>query len=482
MKIEKLLRSFKSFYNNLRQIKQSTFFINLFSVTGATLFSRLIGLSVLGYTARVLGPENYGLYAFGISIAAYSGVLIAPGLLTWGSRAVARDPKKAGTYLTTLNIVQLMLAVLGFIILVLYSQLFLQGSERIIVLLCALRLFASALSVDFVFNGLEMMRVPAILNIFTEILNIIALVTIIKAPDDVYKIPILSFSISLILILAEYYWLFFRTKITLHLPDFFEFRSMLTAAIPLSVTSLLIIILHYANNLIVKEYLGTAALGVFYSAFRLVELAIIVPGILGGVFIPRLSRLVLTDSKTAQREALSFAQVNMFLAFLIGGLFFIEAPGIINFIYGTRYVGAINLLRIMSVSVIFNFAINGYTNCLISFGKDKVMILVVVASAFISVGCGLILVPRIGLIGAAITISLVDLAGWLISLPYYKKIIGSFQFEAWKKPIIATVISGMIGGLLQLSFLPFILQSMIVVIVYFMILRNEIKELIGNLK
>jgi O-antigen/teichoic acid export membrane protein len=131
----------------------------------------------------------------------------------------------------------------------------------------------------------------------------------------------------------------------------------------------------------------------------------------------------------------------------------------------------------MSMAVIFNFAINGYTNCLISFGRDKVMILVVVASTIVSVGGGLILIPAIGIYGAAITVALIDMAGWLISLPYYKKEVGSFQFIAWVQPMKAALISGIIALLLQQISVPFLLRVLCVCCAYLFFIRQDIRNL-----
>ena len=479
-KINNIWQKIKSWLS-IKKITQSTFLFNLVSVSGASIISKLIDLTVLGYTARTLGPEKYGLIAFGSSMAAYAGVVIAPGLLTWGTRAVSRDHSKAGIYLTTLNLTQIFLAIIGYGGLFIYSSIGLSGNERIIVLLSGLRLFASALSVDFIFNGFELMRIPAVLGILSETLNVISLVTLIKSPDDVFRGPLLSLAISLFIIFLEYIWIFYKLKIKLHLADWPEFRSAIIAAIPLSITSLLIVVLHYANNLIVKGYLGVEALGIFYSAYHLVELTFMIPSILTGVFLPRLSRLVVSKPDDALKEASIFAKVHMLFGFLIATIFFSEASGIIHFIYGNQYDTAGNLLMIMSISVIFNYAINGYTNCLISFGKDKVMILVVIASTVVAIGGGVVLVPLLGITGAAIATSLIDLAGWLVSLPYYKKAVGSFQVRVWIRPILASIIMVLVGFLLK-QFLPiFLLRVFILIIVFFIITSKDVKEIIHSL-
>ena len=60
----------------------------------------------------------------------------------------------------------------------------------------------------------------------------------------------------------------------------------------------------------------------------------------------------------------------------------------------------------------------------------------VLTSAIVSVGGGLLLVPWTGIMGAAVVIAGIDLAGWLASLPSYRRVIGSLQFRAWIRPAL----------------------------------------------
>jgi len=157
---------------------------------------------------------------------------------------------------------------------------------------------------------------------------------------------------------------------------------------------------------------------------------------LSAVFLPRLSRCAHSEPAVARREALLFARVHMVVGFFIAAYAFSEAPAIISILYGAKYVGAVRLLRVMAFGIIFNYAICGYTNCLIAFGKDWVMLRVVIVCTILSIGGGFLLVPRFGIFAAALIVSSIDVTGWLVSLPYYKRTIGALQFRAWFRPLL----------------------------------------------
>jgi O-antigen/teichoic acid export membrane protein len=204
------------------------------------------------------------------------------------------------------------------------------------------------------------------------------------------------------------------------------------------------------------------------------------PGILMVVFLPRLSRLVVENKAKASHEALLMARTHMLVAFLIGTFFLVEAQSIISIIYGKKYMESVSMLKVMSIAVIFNYAIIGYTNCLISFGKDKVMVMVTVVSVIVSVGGGFILVPKYGAFGAAIVIMLIDLSGWIASLPYYKNTIGSLQLKAWVIPLIAGTVTAILLLIMQTLGVPYWLRIPVGMLAYSPFIIYSAKEVLSS--
>lgn len=423
------------------------------------VLGRLISLATLGYTARVFGPRGYGLVGYGASVVAYAGVALSPGLVTWGVRAVARDRSRAGMYLVAVNATQVGLSLLAYSCLAAFAHFFVSGAdEKRIVLLSGLGLFQTALAAEWVFNGMEMMRVSSFLGLLNTTLYTAGLLIFIHSPDDVFRLPVMSFCLAISVTLTGYVLLARQRDVHFQLPTLTDMREVIVSAASLSVMVALVVALHYANNFIVQAKLGTRELGVFLAAFRLVELASTVPGLVSTVVLPRLARKLVTSAHDARREAALFARVLLFIGFLGAALAFAEADGVIRFIYGSRFDGAIPLLRVMSIAILFNFAIVGYTNTLISFGRDRVMIAVVLVSATVSIGGGLLLVPRVGAMGAAIVLACIDLAGFCVSLPAYRESVGPFDVRGWLLPAGLAACTILLSVLLQRTGLPLLLR------------------------
>ena len=400
------------------------------------MLTRLIGLITIGYTARVLGPENYGLIAFGGSVVAYASILLAPGLLNWGVRAIAQDAKKAGEFLVIVNLTQFGLACIGYAGLILYGAIALTYSEYWMVLLTGLNLFAIALNVDWVFYGLQQIRATTMFSVASSALSMVFLLTCIRDPIDVYRVPVLGAAVPLAITFALYVVLFWKLGVRLHLPSLDGFRTTIFSSIPLGVMGVLIVVVKYTTNLTVKAFLGNVSLGLFFAALSMIQMSLSIADIAYSVFSPHLSRRFAQDERRARQDASLYAAAQVTIAFWIGALLFAEAHDIVRLIYGSPYAEAGLLIKILSLHVIFSHAVYGYTNILVSFKKDWLVVRAVGASAVVVIIGSLTVVPLLGVTGAAGVIVALNLVTWLVSLPTYKQTIGSFHISAWKKPVM----------------------------------------------
>ncbi len=359
-----------------KRLLRSTLFRNFMGLMSATVAGRMLGLLTLGYAARALGPEAYGLVGYGQSVAAYASIALVPGLANWGLRAVARDRSQAGTLLAIVNGAKLALAVLALAGVAVFVWVAVADPrQQLVVLLSCAALVTQAAAADWVLNGLELSRISAGIGVVGTAIYTAGLLALVHQPGDLYLVPGLNLVASALVLVPTYVYLVRRCGVTVQKPASDEVRAALVAAVPLGVTSTLVVVLHYANNFIVHGFLGPTELGVYLAAFRLVELAGTLPSLLAGAFFPRLARTVAQAPDRAVREARLFARVHMVPGFCIAAMAFAEAPAVIDLIYGAKYAAAVPLLRIMAVAILFNYATCGYTNCLISFGNLEFKIL-----------------------------------------------------------------------------------------------------------
>jgi len=234
--------------------------------------------------------------------------------------------------------------------------------------------------------------------------------------------------------------------------------------------------------LILYAFLGKEAVGVFSAAFRLVAVAGILPTVLGSVFLPRLARLVAMQSDRIGAETAVFARIHMLAGFAVAAVMAAEAPAVVNLVFGAAYAKAIPLVRIFSTAVLFNFAICGYTNCLIAYGRDRVVLLAIAVSCIASVGGGLMMTSLWGYVGAACAVACTDLAGWLASLGAYRRTAGRWNLDVCLGPLAGSIGFVAASFLLQHAGAPLWLRLPACSLAYWLCVRRSVSAVLGQLR
>src|ERR1044071_6633705 len=63
---------------------------NVLSLSVGSIFTKLLTVVVIAYTARILAAEGYGRYSFAVAVSSYLGLLAEMGLNPLGTRELAR--------------------------------------------------------------------------------------------------------------------------------------------------------------------------------------------------------------------------------------------------------------------------------------------------------------------------------------------------------------------------------------------------------
>ena len=218
------------------------------------------------------------------------------------------------------------------------------------------------------------------------------------------------------------------------------------------------------------------------AAYYLFELTSSIPSLIGTIVFPRISGYVVVNKIKAQILVKALSQSYMILGFFIVSILYAEAAFIINVIYGQQYGESVDLFKIMCVGLIFNFAICGYTNMLMTFSEDKTMLFVTLTSSILGVTLGIIFIPIYGLIGAAAIVAIVDGAGWLVSLRKYKYVIGDINLKKWIRPATGALIVVGISTLDAISGIDVVYRFILYGIVQIIICSKDIDNLYRVIK
>lgn len=193
--------------------------------------------------------------------------------------------------------------------------------------------------------------------------------------------------------------------------------------------------------------------GIYDQAWRLVNILLTLVTSLGSVMLPRVSNLLSSgDHKAVNKmHEMSFLIYNLVIFPIMAGMLIVN-DDFVTFFLGQDFQEARYAIAIM----IFRMFFIGWTNImgiqiLIPHNKNKEFMLSTTIPAIVSVGLNLLLLPKLGYIGASIVSVLTEVLVWLIQLFYTR----SYLREV---PIIGSLIKIIISSGVMYGILLFIKQ------------------------
>ena len=180
------------------------------------------------------------------------------------------------------------------------------------------------------------------------------------------------------------------------------YRKALPHAIPLGLSSLFVLLYYRTDSIMIEAMEGQLVTGQYGLAFRVTEAMILLPYIVTGVLLPRLSALYGSDMTAFGRLFRQGILGMAALATMAGAVVWVLSPWIIRILDPSpEAVPAVALLQILVLSFVLN-AVNqiGITHLTATHQQNR-LALVLAAAAFLNIALNLMLIPRYSAGGAA---------------------------------------------------------------------------------
>jgi O-antigen/teichoic acid export membrane protein len=168
---------------------------------------------------------------------------------------------------------------------------------------------------------------------------------------------------------------------------------------------------------VIARRLGTAELGVFYLAMRLVMLPLTsIEGAVGSIGMPLHARL--QADPVRRTRALRTSLVGM-LALLIPGyvLLVVLAPSLVHDVLGARWAGAVLPIRVLAVGAAIRVVAVACEPMVVGLGRPQLAAALAAVRLVLVAGLGWVLAGAAGLVGASVAWLLTEVVvavGWLL--------------------------------------------------------------------
>lgn len=384
-------------------------FRNIIYQSVAQVIPRAILFIFTLYLARYLGSNEYGKYDFSISFGYLMGAFFELGGNLILTKYVARGVLGVYKYAFRIRIASIVLTLFVLIAVMMVSGLYSDVFYHVTFAVLGIAL-SSLMNLYFsFFRGVKKMNYEAIVLIIQKVLFVSICVILLMDNKNSYY-AVLGYAVSMFISLLIIQAIFFRKK-----PQYAEGFIAPIPTMQLYIKDLatlaLVDIFTIANfrvtQIILKSFVEFNDVGVYAASYRVVEAFANVPAILMIVFFPGFARLAVENMvqfKERFRKVLSVLAVLGIGAGIVswfGGEAFFK-------LIGKDYSKSYILVRYMSISMIVMFPNYLLSQSLIAMDKNLKYAMVVLATLTVNVIVGLLLVPKLGSEGSAISVAICE--------------------------------------------------------------------------
>jgi len=395
----------KSFFLDNKGLRQ-TILKNTFWLTISEVISKGISFFLLIWIAGYFGPNNYGKIAFSLSFVAIFAFFIDFGFTSIAIREISRDKSKSSKYIENILAIELILGLVTFGFIFISTYFLGKGPEvSKLIYLFGISTILDCFTLFFqsVFCANEKMEYVAVSR-FIQGISLLGLIVFLIIHKS--SIIVLGYAFIVASIISAVSTLFItRSFFSKFFPkiNFDICKEIIKEAWPVGLINFAALMFQSFGSVLLGFFRSNREVGLYSAASRITLGTYFLSTILFSAFIPSISRAFKENYHTLKNIIEKYALLNFCIGIPIGIGGFIIAPQLIRFLYGDQYLGSIIPFQILSLNLIFIFMVAFYGQTLIFFDKQKRFLKSYVVGLIVNIILNILLIPKFGVIGAAIT-------------------------------------------------------------------------------
>lgn len=421
-----------------KDVNKKSVKVNAFLNVSKTVVSFIFPLITFPYSSHVLGVEAVGKYNFGTSIISYFLLLAALGIVMYGVREGTKyrdDKEKISRFCSEVFSINVYSTLISLCLLALCVWCIpkLQG-YAVIILILSLRIILTTLNVNWIYSIFEDFLLNTIVTIILDIIGIIAMVTLVHSPADLYMyvfIAVMTYSGYGIFQFA-YVHHYVKLRFIWN-PDLRHLKPILIIfSMELGAT------IYISSDITILGWIGgDRATGLYSTASYIYLIVKQVLSALVMVVIPRFSYFIGAeeraveggDSEKAEEykkdavtlgETLQDSMITFCLPCMVGLI--LMAEPIVLIFAGADFSESVASLQLLSLALVFAMMEDFYGNCiLIAYKREMTFMCLTISAALINIILNFILIPHFMQNAAAVTTIIAEVFMGLTTYYFSKK-------------------------------------------------------------
>jgi O-antigen/teichoic acid export membrane protein len=159
--------------------------------------------------------------------------------------------------------------------------------------------------------------------------------------------------------------------------------------------------INWGGNLVLRLFTSMDDIGTYNLGFSIFKGIVMLTSIIYPYFLPFVSQHIENSAK--MRDYLYNKRPKIFILGLVGiGVIFVISPYLFRSVYGEVYRGAVTVLRILLIGSVLFFYTSFYNSLLNALKKYRFLQTVNLIQVLLNLFLALLLVPKMGIVGAAV--------------------------------------------------------------------------------
>lgn len=411
--------------------------------------ARLFAFAVTMYAARVLGAEGFGVVAFATAAVLYLSRIADAGIdFGLGVHEVAANPTQLPVVVPSVITMRLVLAATCIILFGVGAWIVLPSPEGGMVALYSLTLIPLALGTRWVLIGFQQAAPVALMRAAGELLALLIVLLTVRGVDDLRQMPLAQLTGDTVACVA-FALLLRRVGLRFALGwRSTEVRRLLKRAIPLVGSTVLGLIVYNADLFFLRLFRNAEMVGLYAAAYTAISFILNLGVTYSMSLLPSLTRLAASPAQEKQLYLASFAKVFALALPIAAGGAMLAGPLVVT-LFGTPFAAAAPILAVLLGSMVLSVVRDVSVVALMARKREDLLLHTVWASAAASIVLNILLVPSMGMMGAALATVLTEFVRLLLAVGFAQRLGFPLPpvMRAWR-PTVATL--AMVGVLVAL--------------------------------
>lgn len=411
-------------------------------------------LITYSYATRVLGAKGIGVYEYAQSIINYFALIAALGVVNYAVREGAKYRNKRddiSRFASEVFSINLIMTVISYVIMALCFMVSSQmNSYRTAIMLMSISILFTTLGVDWINSLFEDYLPLTIRYIAIQMTALIMLFVFVRTPEDIYRYILISIMATVINGILNFFYV--RKYVDLRFTFALNLKSHALPVFILFCNQIALVIYLNSDITILNYLTDDTSVGIYGVAAKIYTMIKTLINAAIFVVIPRFSEYVINEDKRfvqGLRRLLS-PLFTVLLPACVGLFFFSKEAAFI--VSGKGFEDSRYPLSILAIALFFAVLACYFANAIIMPCKlEKYFLISTVIAAVINIVLNFVLIPKMGMIAAAITTLIAEFLVFILLIIVASTRIKLRDIIELRDTVSATVGSICVGILSYLS-------------------------------